>query len=61
MSNKSKYNLNSIKIHTRQCHDCKKKTTNYRCESCLTAWKLKHSVSGKGEEYSPSSIVRPIK
>ena len=44
-----------IKIFTRQCHDCKRKTNNYRCPECLEAWKTKHRVSSNALEYEPTT------
>ena len=28
----------------RACHDCARPTTDYRCASCLNAWREKHDV-----------------
>lgn len=29
---------------TRKCHDCGKKTTNYRCNACWRAYREKHGI-----------------
>lgn len=50
---KSQYT--EIKIYTRKCHDCKRKTNNYRCPECLEAWQAKHGVSPNALEYTPAS------
>jgi hypothetical protein len=34
----------------RRCHDCGKPTTDYRCPSCLAAWRRRNGVSSRGED-----------
>ena len=47
--------VKEIKVYTRQCHDCGKRTNNYRCNECLEAWKIKHGVSSNALEYEPTT------
>ena len=47
--------VKKIKVYTRQCHDCGKRTNNYRCNECLEAWKTKHGVSSNALEYEPTT------
>ncbi len=36
----------------RACHDCGRKTRNYRCERCLIRWRRKHGVFAlDGEDF----------
>ena len=32
---------------TRKCHDCPRKTANYRCDSCRDKWRKLHNVAGE--------------
>lgn len=32
--------------YTRNCHDCGKPTSNYRCAKCLKKWREKNHVTG---------------
>lgn len=34
----------------RKCHDCGKKTNDYRCPKCLARWRAKHGVSPNAVE-----------
>ena len=38
-----------LRAGQRRCHDCGKPTTNYRCPTCLRAWRLKHGVPMDGD------------
>ena len=31
-------------VPPRRCHDCGKKTRNYRCAACLAKWRARHGV-----------------
>ena len=31
-------------LFSRECHDCKKPTTQYRCPQCHEEWRRKHGV-----------------
>ena len=35
---------------SRKCHDCGKKTNDYRCPKCLARWRAKHGVSPNAVE-----------
>lgn len=32
-------------LYLHKCRDCDRKTTDYRCPSCLRKWRLKHGVN----------------
>lgn len=32
-------------LYLHKCHDCNRKTTDYRCPSCLRKWRLKNGVN----------------
>ena len=53
--------LFGIKIFTRACHDCGRKTTDYRCSSCLAKWRAEHKIQENGEEYLPSCRAKSSK
>ena len=37
-------------LSRRRCHDCGKPTTDYRCPSCLAAWRRRNGVPAAGGE-----------
>ena len=46
--------------HIRKCHDCGKKTTQYRCNACWLKFRKKNGVSiyNPEEEDEPCCIFR---
>lgn len=32
-------------LYLHKCHDCDRKTTDYRCPACLRKWRLKNGVN----------------
>lgn len=34
----------------RVCHDCGKRTSDYRCPACLDEWRKKHGVAVRTRE-----------
>ena len=49
--------VKEIKVYTRQCHDCGKRTNNYRCNECLEKWRIKHEVTPNAVEYEPTNTA----
>lgn len=45
-------NSTQTMIQKRRCHDCGCLTWDYRCQDCLTKWRLKHGVPVHGDDQS---------
>ena len=37
-------NQQYMEAHMRRCHDCQRKTWDYRCSSCDAKWRRKHGL-----------------
>ena len=47
----------SYKIKNRKCHDCGKPTSNYRCDNCLSEWRIANNVVMGALEFTPSTAA----
>ena len=51
---------NGGSYYMRKCHDCGRPTTNYRCDKCLTKWKIKNGVKIYTKEDKAKTVENDV-